>query len=240
MNINIKDAFLMKNKKFIILISYTPGIELNNFFDLFQKSLNLKLLFLHNDNLYPNNINFINFNDLTEKIYGELSNIDKIKNIPNLSKNGPAIAIFGLSFPPDKIKFNYDLHIHLSLSKKLFNKSITDNDIKNIDPEYYNKSIEFTKDNKINKYFNVKSYDDDDFNQLLDNIFDYIIEYWEKSVYGKNYDKLSSKTIQKSKIDESNDSLESERSEEITDTLEDVTESLNNITETLTDTNTTN
>ena len=152
MDINIKDAFLMKNKKFIIFISYTPGIELDDFFNLFQKNIDLKLIVLSNDNIYPDNFDFINFNDLTDKIYNELSNIDKIKNIPNLIKNGPAIAIFGLSFPIDKIKFNYDLHIHLSLSKKLFNKSLIDNDIKNIDPDYYNKSNEFTKDNKINKY----------------------------------------------------------------------------------------
>ena len=73
MDINIKDAYLMNFNTFILLVSYTPGLELSHIINFFKNDLNMKTLILNTDSTpFPDNTDFINFDDLNYKINKEI------------------------------------------------------------------------------------------------------------------------------------------------------------------------
>ena len=189
MPLNIKDFFLQLNKKFILFVSYSPGFKLDNFRSVFENDLGLLPMTLNCDEMYPKNIDFINFDDLNLKIN------EKIKNLDTLKSNILCYVIYSLSFPKKKINFHYDLHIHLSVKSKLFYETLIIDKIVGVSPEYLKNSEKFLDDNIINKYYNIQSYDDNDVDDILNKIFDFVVQFWEKNIYGKKYKLFAPKNI---------------------------------------------
>jgi len=110
-------------------------------------------------------------------------------NMPGVFAKG--ILIYGLNFPPDKLTFPIDLQLHYSASMSMFFKAHTDElniPIYNIDD--YNDVKQIVSNNKINKYFNIKSVIGTEIN---DGTFEKIIDFLEWKIYGKDYNILSTK-----------------------------------------------
>jgi hypothetical protein len=184
---NIKEVFLMKNINFILLVSYTPGIKLDLFKTVFINELQLKPIMINtDDNTFPENFNSINYDNLNKLVTDELQVYNNMKSVNDFNKINTGIVIFGHSFDNSKLKFKPDIHIHLSLSQKLFNTE-TDNSML----DYLKLYEENIKNNIINKYFNIKTYDDID--DILNKIFIFIINFWEKNIYKNNYDLFQTK-----------------------------------------------
>lgn len=193
MNSSIKEVYLQNNNQFIMLVTYTPGFDLNKIYSVFVDDLKLKPIFLDNKfNLYPPDIKFINYHNINKIINKEFKNFNLINNIDNMNKYSPNIVIFGLSFPVSKLSFKVNLHIHLTLNYSLFMQSLKDNKVTSINKEYFKNCTDLIQNNNIIKYFNIKNYNT--IENDLDNIFNYVIYFWEKAVYGKNY-KLCKKNL---------------------------------------------
>ena len=62
-------------------------------------------------------------------------------------------------------------------------------------PEYLKNSEKFLDDNIINKYYNIQSYDERDIEDVMNKIFDFIVQFWEKNIYGKKYKLFAQKDI---------------------------------------------
>jgi hypothetical protein len=172
-NYNILDIQLLNKKKYIVLFSgleFSPIEKIVN--DLGKDFNAIVLNYLHlgideNIDLEPLNTRV---NDL----------ITKNKNSPQ------PFFIISKSFPSNKLKIPVDLHINISLNKFA---------IINLDPgkradlpDLYVKSLQ---SNHINKYINFKK--DYILDEIINDIFNLIIDDIEKKVYGEKYDKLSHK-----------------------------------------------
>ena len=184
MSFNIKDAYLKFNKKFILLITYTSGINIESLIHLFKNDLEFNIV-LSNNNIAET------YNDLNTNINNILfEDENKMKIAP--AYFGSSIVIFGQSFPSNLIKFNYDLHIHISISKSKY-YTIYPEKSKND----YDDLSKIISNNKINKYFNIKDNNITNDYQLddtkLDEIFNFIIDYFEKNVYKSKYDMYATK-----------------------------------------------
>lgn len=173
---NVYEAYLYKFRQFIFVLSYSPGIDIKSIIDDIALPFNFRIIKLEN------------IKDSDDFDYNKLSNdVNKILNENKLTINGDGpihnikgILIYGLNFPVKSLFFKVDIQYHLSLSKKLYFKFNNDDKY-----EYYSKIVE---SNKINKYFNIKEEINKNIN---DQIYDKLIEFIEKKVYGKNYEKLS-------------------------------------------------
>jgi len=171
---NIYDAYLYKFKKFILAFSYTPGFDFSPIVSDISKSFALRIIHLDNNN----------YDDLNNKVNTIIN-----ENIQTKNNHYVGILIHGLNFDQSKIKFQIDLQLHFSLSSQLFLKL---NPKSSIDD--YNNLKNVLNNNKINKYYNIKS---DPTIELNDSVFDKIIDFIEFKVYGKNYEELASKNKQK-------------------------------------------
>jgi hypothetical protein len=172
-NYNILDIQLLNKKKYIILFSgleFSPIEKIVN--DLAKDFNAIVLNYLHlgideNINLEPLNTRV---NDL----------ISKNKNSPQ------PFFIIAKSFPSNKLKIPVDLHINISLNKFAI---INLDPAKRPDlPDLYIKSLQ---SNHINKYINLKK--DYNLEDIINDIFNLIIDDIEKKVYGDKYNKLSHK-----------------------------------------------
>ena len=177
MSKNIYDAYLYKYKKFILIISHTPGLSVDLLVDDISKAFNLKKIKLNN----------LNYDELNNKINKYLEENDF--NINNNLKHhlGIGLVIYGNTFPTDKLKFKQDLQLHVSCSLKMFLKY----DNTNTKEIYDNLSKELVN-NKINKYYNIKQPIDIEFNNK---VFDKIIDFIMFKVYDKENYKLYSKKL---------------------------------------------
>ena len=196
---NVYDAYLYKYKKIIIAISYTPGLSVDSLIDDIAKTFNLTIVNLEGPNmLKPDSV--FNYDKLNADIDKILFNSQQKLNSSFLGYYGQGIIIHGLNFPTDKLKFHIDLQLHLSTSSSMFLKSNVDSKgqmIYNIDD--YNKFRDILANNKINKYYNIKSDLSSDFNDM---IYEKIIDFLEFKVYGKDYELYASKNANK-KLDNS-------------------------------------
>jgi len=183
MDYNIKDAFLKLNKKFILLVTHTSGIKIESIVNLLSNDLTLKTIISYDTD----------FSIINNKINTILED-DKNKMKLSPVYLGSSIAIIGTSFPTNLIKFNVDLHIHISISKTKY-LAIYPEKTKD---DYDNLSKLISND-KINKYFNIKDNNITEDNQLdeskLDEVFNYIIDFYEKSVYKTKYEMYATKNI---------------------------------------------
>jgi len=169
---NVYEAFLYKNKQFIFALSFTPGLDIKKIINDISLPFNFVLIKLEKNN-------DINYTKLNKDV-----NIILEENELKINSNTPihhikGILIYGISFPPKLLQFKIDIHLHISLSKNIYLKYNND--------DLYNHYLKLLDSNIIYKYFNIK---DEDIN-INDLIFDKIIEFIEKNVYGKDYKKLS-------------------------------------------------
>ena len=165
---NILDIQLLNKKKYIVLFSGLEFSPIENIVNELSKDFNAIILnFLH-----------LELDDSLDVINNRINDL--------LNKKSQAIFIIAKTFPSNKIKIPIDLHINISLNK---------NFILNLDPlkrenlpDLYIKSL---KENRINKYINLKK--DYDLNEIIDEIFYFIIDDLEKKIYGDKYNILSHK-----------------------------------------------
>ena len=199
---NIYEAFLYTFKQFILVCSYTPGFDIDFIIDDMIKTFNLKLIKLEG----PTNLKLdsvFNYDKLNNDVAKYL---EQNKEVTSTTTNyGTGILICGLNFPSKSLNFQVDLHLNFSLSSNLYLKSISNSTV-----EDYNNLKIILINNKINKYFNIKSNKSTEIN---DSVFDKIIDYLEFKVYGKNYKLYSSKS--KLKIIDTPKSISSEDIENI-------------------------
>lgn len=190
---NILEILLLKKKKYIVLFSglnlLIPELECslvekivkelyNDFNAIFLYYLDFKYFDLSfNDNL-------IVINERVKKLLDE--------------KKEQVLFIMAQSFPTDKLKFMVDYHIHISLSQNLLNKL-------DKTPNLYEKYQIEIKKNRINKYINLKN--DYKLDEIINNVFNFIIDDIEKKVYGDQYDKLNHNVYKESDKSEQSSKL---------------------------------
>jgi hypothetical protein len=187
---NIYDAFMYKFKKLIIAFSYTPGLDIQPIIDDMVNTFNFITIKLDGDKMLKPD-SYFNYEKLNEEIKKVLDENQKTVelNVPGMF--GKGILIYGLNFPQSKINAQIDLQLHYAASVSMFLKANTDDQnipIYTIDD--YNKFKDILADNKVNKYFNIKSSVGSEIN---DSTFEKIIDFLEWKVYGKDYSLLSTK-----------------------------------------------
>ena len=173
---NIYEAFLYTFKKFILVLSYTPGFNIDFIIGDMLETFNLKLIKLEGPTDLKEDSVF-NYDKLNNDV---LQFLEQNKDVNSTTTTyGTGILITGLNFPPKLLKFQTDLHLHFSLSSNLYLKTIPNSKI-----EDYNTFKIILGNNIINKYFNIKSEKSIEINN---SVFDKIIDYFEFKVYGKEY-----------------------------------------------------
>jgi len=236
MTFTIKDAYLKKHQKFILIITHINGLNIDSIINLLTIDLGLNVIKSYD-------YNYDQLNNKINKLIEEGINKNKIAQ----TFFGSSIAIIGNTFPSHLINFKYDLHIHISISKTKYYSIYPDKSRTDYDDE--NKLI---SNNKINKYFNIKdeflNNDNNVNDNKLDEIFDYIIDYWHYDSYGQkrytdkytssnkksNLDNISSSEIEQisssSKIEDLTDTTSEEEINNTTDTIDTISkDNMNNI-----------
>jgi hypothetical protein len=200
MSKNIYDAYLYKYKKFILIISYTPGINIDFLIDDISKTFNLKKIKLFE----------MNYDETNNKVNKYLE--ENEFNINNSLEHyyGIGLLIYGHTFPIDNLKFRPDLQLHISSSLKMF----LNFDKKNT-KEMYDNLTNSLVNNKINKYYNIKHPINIEFNdKIYDKIIDFIMyKVYDKEtymLYSKKSDKLNISNIVPDNNLESSDLIELE------------------------------
>jgi hypothetical protein len=187
---NIYDAYLYRYKKFILAFTYTPGFDIKYVIDDIAKTFNCQIIKLEGDSILKADSKF-NYSKLNSDVKKLLSESDfKIKsNLPGYF--GQGILIYGLNIPTKNLDFQIDLHLHFSASINMFLKSNSEPDgKKTYTVDDYKKFKDLLAENKIHKYFNQKV---DPSSDLNDSVFEKIIDFLEIKVYGKDYEKYSTK-----------------------------------------------
>jgi len=179
---NVLEMLLLKKKKYIVLFSGLKCSPVEKIINDLTKIYNaIDLNFLH-----------LNLND-------DISVINnRVNNLLKEDKQQPYFIV-GKTFPKDNLTIPVDLHINISLNYKLLKELDNTQNLY----EDYKKEME---KNRVNKYINLnKEYD---YNKILSNIFEIIIDDIEKKVYGDKYDKLNHHVYNPNNIDttESNES----------------------------------
>lgn len=204
-NYNIYDAYLYKYKKLILIITHTPGLDISDLITDISQSFNMRTIKLEGPNMIKkDNLDQYNY----KKVNNDVANILK-ENNDKLNSSfkgyyGQGILLYGLSFPKSKIEFKADLHIHLSITQKLFIKLNSD-----VEESLYDKFKDILIENIINKYYNLKT---DMTDEINDTLFYKIIDFIEKKVYGKNYEEYSTKNKMLKENDQSEQSDQTEES----------------------------
>ena len=185
---NVKQNYLEINQQFILLISYIPGFDIDKIKDVFTKDLDLLLIELKPKEKIkglPKTNSQFNYSQLKKKINDEFDAHNYSNDIDYNDMYFPSIAIIGHTFPKDKLMFNYDCHIHISVNNKKFME---------LNPkapnDYYKTYNTQLKNNTITKYINFK--EGDNYEDLKNEIFLHIINQWEKRIYGSKYETYKS------------------------------------------------
>lgn len=187
---NIYDAYMYKYKKFILALSYTPGLDIQPIIDDMAKTFNFITLKLEGPNMLKQDSTF-NYDKLNGEIKKILDENQKTLELNIPGSLGKGILIYGLNFPQNKLTTQIDLQLHYSASVSMFLKANTDDfGLPAYTVDDYNKFKDLLAENKINKYFNIKSVVG---SELNDSTFEKIIDFFEWKVYGKDYATLSTK-----------------------------------------------
>jgi len=183
---NIVEAYIKFKGQLVIVISGINGcgksevandiasdmeLDFVDQFDFFKENYNKKTELI-------NNIKIINW-DTDDAI-----DWDKFNNRVNEEKSN-GIMVVGSSFPTDKLKFDIDFHLHVSLSKKVcfekrkgflekhrdkYPEDVSDNELLKFNKFTFPYYLLTQEHNKINKYLNANK-------STLDEIYDQAFEY---------------------------------------------------------------
>jgi hypothetical protein len=224
-NYNIYDAYLYKYKQLILIITHTPGLDISDLITDISQSFNMRTIKLEGPNMIKkDNLDQYNYKKVNNDVANILKEKDDKLNSSFKGYYGQGILLYGLSFPKTKIDFRADLHLHLSITQKLFIKLNSD-----VEGSLYDSFKDILSQNIINKYYNLKT---DMTDEINDTIFHKIIDFIEQKVYGKNYEEYSTKNkmlkenSQSEQTEESKTSSQTDDSkydtivDEITDELE--------------------
>ena len=116
---NIVEAYIKFNKKLVILISGMQGTEKNIISKEISKIFKIESISLRNfiKKDYNKIITLENGDTFIDWDNKDAYDWDKFnKYVEEKKENG--ILIYGFSFTNDDIKFKYDFHLHIKLSKK--------------------------------------------------------------------------------------------------------------------------
>lgn len=212
-NYNIYDAYLYKYKKFILIITHTPGLDITDLITDISQNFNMRTIKLEGPKMIKkDNLDQYNYKQVNNDVANILKeNNDKLKSSFK-GYYGQGILLYGLSFPKSKIEFRADLHLHLSITQKLFFKLNS-----NVEGSLYDSFKDILSQNIINKYYNLKTVMTDEINDI---IFYKIIDFIEQKIYGKDYEKYSTKNKmlkENTQTEESNKTEESKTSSQIDD-----------------------
>lgn len=189
---NVYDAYLYKFKKFILVLTYTPGFNIQFIIDSIVDTFKLHPVKLEGSEMLNGDSTF-NYDKLNKDVNELLEDNNRILNQNPKNYYGTGLLLYGLSFPADKLHFNIDLHLHFSNTISLFLKSTADPTGKyRYTADDYNKFKQLLSNNKIHKYFNLKS---DPTEEINDSVHDKIIDFIEFKIYGKNYETYATKFI---------------------------------------------
>ena len=180
---NVYEAYLFKFKTFILGMSYTPGANIDDIIDDMKQTFNFHVIKLEGPTFLKSDSVF-NYDKLNKDIDVIIEQNKKVSM--TTMTYGTAILIHGLNFPNKLIKPKIDLQLHFSASTNLFLKT---NPTSNL--EEYNNFKYILSENRIGKYFNIKSNKSPDINNA---VFDKLIDFFEFKVYGKDYNKFSTKS----------------------------------------------
>jgi hypothetical protein len=197
---NIVEAIVQKNKKYIILIS--GYLWFNDFKKIVEAlSTNLQFEIIYVNQLTPDNIFITSAEQINFPVVNELikEKLDRDKE----NKDYHGYIIVSYTFPLEKLDFYPDIHISIQLNSVLQTSQIIDliknnNNIKrlNIDEHlaYLSKSW---KTNKINKTIILQHDYIDNINKYYSSIFDAIVENINKKLYGENAEIIESNETKK-------------------------------------------
>lgn len=228
---NQLEEYILRKGDFILLISGLSGSKKSVLAKDMKKDLNFKLLNL-DDYCDEEKVPIIEIFDQKVKDWDDIVSYDwdKFNNdVNNNKKNG--CVVYGDSFPKNKIKFDTDFHIHITISKEKLIEKRKDFIEKNaekckdmiffldklggfINKVTYNHYIKNRQDSKINLWLNS---DEDTIDKMADKTFEFIMNETKKfldeyySVHKRNVnfikeDKL--KNIKNIKNDDSDSSSE--------------------------------
>jgi hypothetical protein len=100
---NIYDAYMFKYKKFIIALSYTPGLDIQPIVDDMVKTFNFTSIKLEGPKMLKTDSIF-NYDKLNNDINKILSENEKNTNLNIPGSLPKGILLYGLNFPTNKIK----------------------------------------------------------------------------------------------------------------------------------------
>jgi hypothetical protein len=181
---------MFKYKKFIIALSYTPGLDIHPIVDDMAKTFNFAVVKLEGSKMLKSDSIF-NYNKLNSDVSEILSENEKNANLNIPGSLPKGILLYGLNFPTNKITNPIDLQLHYSASTSMFLKAnVDENNFPIYTVDDYNGLKNLLSENKISKYLNVKSVVGMEIN---DATFEKIVDFFEFKVYGKDYNILSSK-----------------------------------------------
>lgn len=116
---NIIEAYIKFNSQLIIVISGIHGCGKSSVAKRIAKDLNLKWLDQHDyyDKTYNKTVTLSDDTTLVNLSTDDAIDWDSLNKSVNATKS-KGLVVSGMSFPKDKIKFEPDYHLHISLSKQ--------------------------------------------------------------------------------------------------------------------------
>jgi len=221
---NIVEAYIKFNKKLILLISGMQGSDKNLVSKEISKIFNIKCISLRNfiNKNYKKEIKLDNGDTFIDWDNNDAYDWDEFNNyIEKHKKDG--IIVYGFSFTQENIKFKYDFHLNIKISKKNYiesrhkflntNKEKFDDLFKLINtqtesiminkyiiPNYY----KYLENSKINKFFNKNEFTT---NEIIDQVFNYLISEIQKFIdnYNENIIKNNNSKINNDKTNNNDD-----------------------------------
>lgn len=196
---NIIEAYKKFNSKLIIIISGIDGCGKNSIAKQMAKELDLSWINQKDyyDKSYDKTVTLSDDTTLVNLSTDEAIDWDKFNKTVNKAKN-KGLLISGVSFPTDKLKFEPDYHIHISLSKqnciqrrqqffeehqdkypedyKLIGSTTESLKMNKLIYPYYLESI---KNMKINKFINANKFSKD---EAMEEVWNLLIKFIQQFV----------------------------------------------------------
>ncbi len=188
---NILEAYIKKNKQFIVLILGMPCTSKSKIAKELVVDLGLPLInindYLIEDKFIDKNIDGINF-----KLYEHPDNYDWEKLDKDVNKiKSKGLVLYGNYIDMEKINFNLDfvfffnMNVNLCKSmlvkKKLLPYKLDDEKVKKYFTDVFNPVYDDLKQKiTINKFFNIK--EQTVFDSLYDEVFDTLMELINKNL----------------------------------------------------------
>ncbi len=188
---NILEAYIKKNKQFIVLILGMPCTSKSKIAKELVVDLGLPLInindYLIEDKFIDKNIDGINF-----KLYEHPDNYDWEKLDKDVNKiKSKGLVLYGNYIDMEKINFNLDFVFFFNMNvnlcktmlvkKKLLPYKLDDEKVKKYFTDVFNPVYDDLKQKiTINKFFNIK--EQTVFDSLYDEVFDTLMELINKNL----------------------------------------------------------